>query len=88
MNIKQANALKFYQAVGYLEDCSDTIIKNSQGDILEVGYMITSESEFITYNYEEKLIKFYVDDKVVFSFDKESPIIVMFESLLISMNEK
>lgn len=78
---------KFYKVVNFLEDCSDTVIKDVHGAITERGIMASEEDELITYNSEDNTINFYVDDDVALSIEEGSPLISMFEMLISSMNE-
>lgn len=87
MTKEQIYRKKFYKAVSYLEDCSDTVIKNDCGVIMERGISI-SEGNYITYHVEEGTINFHVNYEEVLSFGDESPLIEMFENLILSMNEE
>ena len=89
MSKEQMYRKKFYKAVAYLEDCSDARIKNKLGVVKEVGTSTDSESwDLIMYSLDENLIKFYIDNKVGLSFGEDSPLISMFEGLILSMNEE
>ncbi|WP_415319873.1 hypothetical protein [Clostridium perfringens] len=80
---------KFYKAVAYLEECSDAHIKNKLGIAKEVGTSTDSERwNLIMYSLDENLIKVYVDNNMVLSFGEDSPLISMFEGLILSMNEE
>lgn len=77
---------KFYKVVNSLEDCSDTVIKNKHGVVMERGIAL-HDNQFITYHLEENIINFYVDNNVVLSIEEDSPLISMFEMLILTMNE-
>lgn len=80
---------KFYKVVSYLKECSDAHIKNKLGVVKEVGVSTDSERwNLIMYLLDENLIKLYVDNNMVLSFGEDSPIIVMLEHLILSMNEE
>ncbi|MDU1315213.1 MAG: hypothetical protein E6940_14335 [Clostridium septicum] len=78
---------KFYKAVNSLEYCSDTVIKNKHGVVMEKGITL-HDGQFITYHLEDNTINFYIDDEVVLSIQEDSPLISMFEGLILSMNEE
>ncbi|MGN0025454.1 MAG: hypothetical protein ACI33I_00425 [Clostridium sp.] len=86
MKVENIYKKKFYKAVNCLEGCSDTVIKNKHGVVMERGIAL-QEGEFITYHLEDNTINFYVDDDVVLSIEEESPLISMFEMLILNMNE-
>ena len=77
---------KFYKAVNCLEECSDTVIKNKYGVVMERGIAL-DDGQFITYHLEDNTINFYNDDDVVLSIEEDSPLISMFEMLIFNMNE-
>lgn len=78
---------KFYKAVNLLEECSDVTILNEHKVITERGVAIYNK-DFIAYDLDNGLIKIYVDNKEVMSFGENSPIISMFEGLILSMYEE
>ncbi|MGU8450579.1 hypothetical protein V1657_00230 [Clostridium perfringens] len=89
MSKEQMYRKKFYKAVAYLEECSDAHIKNKLGIVKEVGTSTDSERwNLIMYSLDENLIKVYVDNNMVLSFGEDSPIIVMLEGLILSINEE
>ena len=89
MSKEQMYRKKFYKAVAYLEECSDAHIKNKLGIVKEVGTSTDSERwNLIMYSLDENLIKVYVDNNMVLSFGEDSPLISMFEGLILSMNEE
>ncbi|EHR0219214.1 hypothetical protein KS664_002825 [Clostridium perfringens] len=89
MSKEQMYRKKFYEAVTYLEECSDAHIKNKLGIVKEVGVSTDSERwNLIMYSLDENLIKVYVDNNMVLSFGEDSPLISMFEGLILSMNEE
>ncbi|WP_415319993.1 hypothetical protein [Clostridium perfringens] len=89
MSKEQMYRKKFYEIVSYLKECSEAHIKNKHGIVKEVGVSTDSESwDLIMYSLDENLIKFYIDNKVVLSFGEDSPLISMFEGLILSMNEE
>lgn len=77
---------KFYKAVNCLEECSDTVIKNIHSVVIEKGITL-NDNQFITYHLEDNTINFYVDDDVVLSIEEDSPLISMFEMLILNINE-
>ncbi|MDU3845653.1 MAG: hypothetical protein E7G71_12415 [Clostridium perfringens] len=88
MSKEQMYRKKFYKAVAYLEECSDAHI-NKLGIVKEVGTSTDSERwNLIMYSLDENLIKVYVDNNMVLSFGEDSPLISMFEGLILSMNEE
>ncbi|ELC8402541.1 hypothetical protein ACSXBY_03540 [Clostridium perfringens] len=87
MTKEQLYRKKFYKAVAYLEDCSEVTIHNECGVTMERGICL-NDSDYITYHVEENTINVYVDYERVLSFDDESPIISMFEGLILSINEE
>lgn len=86
MKVENVYKKKFYKAVNSLEECSDTLIKNKHGIVMERGIAL-EEGEFITYHLEDNTINFYVDNDVVLSIEEDSPLISMFEMLILNMNE-
>lgn len=86
MDLKNIYKKKFYKAVNSLKECSDTLIKNKHGVVMERGIAL-QDNEFITYHLEDNTINFYVDDEVILSIDEDSPLISMFEMLIFNMNE-
>lgn len=89
MTKEQMYRKKFYEAVTYLEECSDAHIKNKLGAVKEVGVSTDSERwNLIMYSLDENLIKVYVDNNMVLSFGEDSPLISMFEGLILSMSEE
>lgn len=87
MTSKQENKFKFYQGIGYLIECSDTVIKNEHGEVVERGISIQS-NDYITYHLKDNTIKFYVNNEEVLVIGENSPLISMFEGLILSMNEE
>ena len=87
MSKEQGFKDKFYKAVDLLEECSDVTIMNEHKVVTERGVAIYNK-DFITYNSDNRLIKIYVDNKEVMSFGEDSPIISMFEGLILSMYEE
>ncbi|WP_283697318.1 hypothetical protein [Clostridium perfringens] len=87
MTKEQMYRKKFYKTVDYLENCSDVIVQNNCGVIIEKGICI-SESEYITYNLDNGTINLYVDCEEVLTIDENSPILSMFEGLIFSINEE
>lgn len=75
----------FYKAVNFLEDCSDTSITRD-GVVIERGIEILN-NHLITYHLEDNTINFYIDGEFVLSINEDSPLILMFEGLIFSMNE-
>lgn len=86
MKVENIYKKKFYKAVNCLEECSDTVIKNKYGVVMERG-MTLYDGQFVTYHVEDNTINFYVDDDVVLSIEEDSPLISMFEMLIFNMNE-
>lgn len=72
---------KFYQIVRGIEDCSDTVIENKHGVVMERGITL-HDGQFITYHLEDNTINFYIDDEIILSIEEDSPIITMFEELI------
>lgn len=86
MKVENIYKKKFYKAVNTLEECSDTVIKNKHGVVMERGIAL-QEGEFITYHLEDNTINFYVDDEIILSIGEDSSLISMFEMLFLNMNE-
>ena len=86
MTKEQYYRKKFYGIVNFLDCCSDTFIKNEHGVTMERGITV-NENDAITYHLENNTINFYVDNKEVLSITEDSPLISMFEGLLLSMEE-
>lgn len=78
---------KFNLAIRTIENISDVLVKNKQGVVIERGYNVT-EGNFFTYGYDDDLIRVYVDGEEILSFDRKSPILEMFESLIDNMKEE
>ena len=76
---------KFYKVVSALEECSDVVLKNDKGVVMERGVNIDSDIEnnhYITYGVEDNLIHLYEGDTELLKIDEESPIIIMIEFAL------
>lgn len=86
MKVKNLYKKKFYKAVNSLEECSDVVIKNKHGVVMERGLTL-DDSQFITYHLEDNTINFYVDNDVVLSIEEDSALISMFEMLILNINE-
>ncbi|NFO47249.1 hypothetical protein FDB40_09975 [Clostridium botulinum] len=77
---------KFFKVVNFLEGCSDTIVKNKHGVIIERGTTIDDDNR-ITYGLDDNLIRFYSKGKEILSFGEKSPILLMFENIIEPINE-
>lgn len=77
---------KFSLAIRAMESIGDVLVKDKQGAVMEIGYGV-KEDNFFTYVYDDDLIKVYVDGKEILSFDRKSPILDMFESLIDNIRE-
>lgn len=77
---------RFYKAVNFLEECQDTVIKNEYEVIEEVGVEILN-NHLITYHLEDNTINFYIKDDLLLSIEEDSPLLLMFEGLIDSVNE-
>lgn len=87
MNNKESLVKKFYEVADYLENYSDITMTNKANNIVEKGISVNKYYS-ITYNKEHNNINFFNNDnRVILSLDPNSPLITMFEDLILAIND-
>ncbi|BDE77266.1 hypothetical protein C4258_14240 [Clostridioides difficile] len=79
----------FYGIKNTLDEIAEVQIKNKQGVLKEVGMLISGEdNSCITHCLDEDLIKFYKQEEVVLTIDKDSHLLCMLDALFYNFLDK